>query len=388
MKYLINVRKRVEKNIITRIRRDLKGKGKINVRLNQEVTPSDIIGTSFISSGFRSLNLASLLSVSPSKVGKFLKKGLGQRIYKDELLAYKSGGFFSKEKVVTSPTDGTLDYLNPATGEVRMTFLPKRVDLPSGVYGIVDFVDPNHGQVVIRTLVSRIYGMFGSGRVKDGNLVLFGRREGLISENEVSLKYEGHILVGGSLIFKDGISQAISSNVSGIITGGINAQDFRGMAGGRLVFPNKFETDIGISLLVCEGFGSIPIGEDIYQLLSIFEGKFISIDGNKAIINLPSFESKSMIKVRSVQLPPILENVQNMEEGNQAVRVGELKIGVFVRVVGNTFAGEQGKVLAIDKSETLLPSGVRSYLVTIETKRRKIKVPVANIEIIDYSFSS
>lgn len=382
MKYLANVRKRVEKNIVTRIRRSLKGKGKINVKVGVEVTPSDIIGTSFVESGFRILNLSDLLSVSPNQIKNYLKKQLGQRVYKDELLAYKTGGLFGGRKIVTSPTDGTLDFLNSQTGEIRLTFLPKKVDLPSGVYGIVENINSDHGHIILKTQASRIYGVFGSGRLRDGNLLIIGRRENLLSGRDISPKFEGHIMVGGSLIFRDGIAEAISCNISGIITGGINVQDYKGMAGGHLIFPKKLENDIGVSIVVTEGFGSIPIGWDIYQLLSNFDGKFVSLDGNKAVITLPSFESKSMLKVRNTSLPPLLEHAQSFDEHSYQTTMGEVKVGVFVRVVGNTFLGNIGKVVAIDSAETALPSKVKTTLVVLETKSRKIKVPVANLEII------
>ena len=63
----------------------------------------------------------------------------------------------------------------------------------------------------------------------------------------------------------------------------------------------------------------------------------------------------------------------------------ELKVGVRVRIIGNAFAGEQGQIVGIDGTETLLPSGIRTFLATVETKRRKISLPVANFEVIDYS---
>jgi len=55
-----------------------------------------------------------------------------------------------------------------------------------------------------------------------------------------------------------------------------------------------------------------------------------------------------------------------------------------VRIIGNSYLGEQGKVIALDQSLTLMLSNISSILATIETKRRKIKVPVVNLEIIDY----
>ena len=221
--------------------------------------------------------------------------------------------------------------------------------------------------------------MLGSGRTRDGNLIILGFRDGLINKADVSPKYDEHILVGGSLVFKDSISAAISSGVNGIITGGINANDYQSMAGGRILFPHKLENDVGISLLVCEGFGSVAIGEDIYALLKEYNGKFVAMEGNRAILDLPSFESKSIVRVKSTQLPPILDEPPDLEE---AIKLGELKVGSIVRAVGNTYAGEQGRVSSIDQTETVLPSGIRAILVTIETKRRKIQLPVANLELI------
>ncbi|MDP3758615.1 MAG: hypothetical protein Q8Q86_02755, partial [Candidatus Daviesbacteria bacterium] len=62
MKHFAPVRMRVEKDVVTRVTRALKGKGKLNVSVGQQVTPPEIIGEARISSGFRTLNLSKLLS--------------------------------------------------------------------------------------------------------------------------------------------------------------------------------------------------------------------------------------------------------------------------------------------------------------------------------------
>lgn len=381
MKQPVPIRLRVEKDVVVRVTRVLKGKGSLSVSVGQQVTPDEIIGSGTIASGFRTLNLATLLSVSPGEVSKYLTRKLNQRIYKGELLASKKGWLLSGKKIVISPTDGVLDFLNPKTGELKIAFLPKKSDLPAGVFGFVEHIDTIRGQVIIRTLVSKIYGMFGSGRVRDGILHILGKKDSLISKADIQTKYDGGILVGGSLFFKDTISACISQGVSGIITGGSNAEDYKGMAGGRLVFPRKLDNDIGIGIVVCEGFGSVPIGDDIFEVLSAYEGKFVFIDGNKALINLPSFSSASLTKIKNTKLPPM----QNNDLGGSAgysMETQELKIGSKIRIIGNAYLGEQGKVTSIDDSPTLLTSGIKACLVTIETNRRKLQVPVANLEII------
>lgn len=379
MKHFAPARVRVEKDVVTRVVRVLKGKGTLNVSVGQQVSPEEIIGSATISSGFRTLNLSTLLSVPPQDVEKYLTRKLGQRIYKDELLAFKKGWLFGGKKVVTAPTDGILDFLNNKTGELKIVFLPKVERLPAGVYGIVEVVDKERGQVIIRTEVSRVYGMFGSGRFRDGTLHILGKEDDMISKSAIQTEYDDYILVGGSLFFKDAISSAISIGVNGIITGGINAEDYRGMAGGRLVFPKKLDNDIGISVVVCEGFGSIPIGDDIFEILEEYEGKFVFIDGNKALISLPSPRSSSLIKVKNTKLPKLQDIALDMDRANL---IAELSVGLKVRIVGNSYLGEQGKLLAVNNSLTLLPSGIRGYLATVETARRKIQVPVANLEII------
>lgn len=378
MKLFSQVRVRLQKDLIVRISRNLQGSGTIKAAQDQQVAPSDIIGTGFISAGFRTLNLAQLLQVPPKDVQKYMKRALGQRIYQDELLAYKSGGFFGGKKVITSPADGVLDFLNPETGELRMTFLPKKEDLPAGVYGIIDNVDKERGKIVIRTQASLVHGMFGSGKTRDGTLHIISKRDELAGKELISAKYNEQILAGGSLVFKDAITAAISAGASGIITGGINAKDYKGMAGGRVTFPKKLENDVGISIIVCEGFGPIPIGEDIHEILKAYDGKFVSIDGNAAVLTLPSFESSSIIKVKNTKLPPFIQD-------SRLTASVELKNGLKVRVIGNSYPGEQGKIVAVDQSETVLPSGIKTYLATVETPRRKIRLPVANFEVIEYS---
>lgn len=371
-------RLRVEKDIVTRVHRTLKARGQLNISLGQEVVPDDIIGNCWVSSGFRILNLSQVLSVSPGETKKYLKREIGQKIYKGELLAFKKQGFLGGEKNIISPSDGILEYLNEQTGELRINFLPQKNDLPAAVYGVVEEIDTLQGDIIIRTEVSRIYGMFGTGKNREGTLNIICRREELIGESKITAENSDQILVGGSLIYKEAISEAISSGVSGIITGGINAEDYKAMAGGRLIFPKKLENDIGVSVVICEGFGTQSLGDDIYGVLQKYNGKFVLLDGNHAIINLPSFESSCMRRVKSTVLPKQQNTVVVVNEP----KLQDIKIGAMVRVVGNSYSAEQGRILGVDKAETMLPSGISAFLLTVETKRRKIKIPCNNVELI------
>ncbi|MDP3973776.1 MAG: hypothetical protein Q8P92_03000 [Candidatus Daviesbacteria bacterium] len=381
MKILVRSRLRVEKDVIVRIARSLRGRGNFSVKVGQEVHPDEIIGSSEVSIGFRTMNLAALLSISPQDIKKYLKKTLGQRIYKGELLAFKPNFLFMDKKYVTAPTDGILDYINEKNGEIRLTLLPRRVNLPAGVYGVVEKIDENNNQAIIRTQVTKIYGIFGTGRVREGFLYKITSRDGILTHTAVSPKFEDNILIGGSLVTKEAVTSSISAGVNGIVVGGISADDYKSMVG-RIIFPKKMENDIGIAVVITEGFGSIPMGEGIFDALSQHEGKFAVVDGNRATISLPSFSSSCMIKIRRTSLAeePISTSYLGVEESEP--KGVELRIGSGVRVIGSSFTGEMGKVVFIDQNEALMPSGIRAYMVTVETKRRKIQVPSTNLEAI------
>ncbi len=380
MSILSNRRVRIDPDVVMRVVRILGGKGTITVRVGQEIVPTDIIGTSIQSGGFRTLDLAVMLGVSASEVKKYLQRPMGSKIFKGELLALRGGGFFRGKKTVTSPSDGILYSLDDTTGQLRLQFIPKKDSIPAAVFGVVEKVDTLRQQIIIKTQVTRIFGVVGSGRQREGMIDFIGARGDLITNERVIDKYTGHIVIGGGLIYKEAISAAITCGISGIITGGINAKDYMGMSGDSIVRKNKFGTDIGISLLVTEGFGSLPIGNDIYTLFRQYNGRFAILDGNRGVMNLPSFDSQCMIRIKSSQLPPLqgeslIDSVPNVE-------AFDLKVGHMVRIVAPPFMSEQGKVISIDSEPTKLASGITTIAVGVETRSRKIIVPYLNLEII------
>lgn len=136
-------------------------------------------------------------------------------------------------------------------------------------------------------------------------------------------------------------------------------------------------TEIGISIVATEGFGAIPIGEDLQEVLSRHTSRFAMINGNLGRLLLPSNDANSILSCRKVSMPSQLAQGVKPE-----LTVSEIKTGVKVRLVWAPFMGAQGQVSQIDSSPTLLESGISSYLLTVETRSRKIRVPYTNVEII------
>lgn len=368
-----NRRQRVEENIITHVVRAIAGKGKISVKDGQEVTPEQILASFEMNPGFWSIDLAKKLKVKNPDGEKYLQRAIGSRIYKGELLAFKKE--LLGERIVTSPTDGVVDRYDKEKGEVVLKFFSKSIPLTAGVFGIVAKVDSGRGEVIIKTMATEVYGVLGAGRERGGELVVFDHGDNIVSKEQINKNLERKIIVGGAIIYGEALKKAAQLGVSGIVSGGFNARDFISMAGG--LDPNhRLGNDPGMSILATEGYGALPTGEDILSVVKGHSGKFAFLFGNERRLLLPSTEADSIIRLRKVELP------LHRWPHSASISIGEIRIGSRVRVIWPPFAGWQAKVVALDQIPTTLSSGISTYLVTVETAHRKLKVPCPNVELI------
>lgn len=369
-----NKRIRINPGICKLVKRTLRGPGKILAQKNTEIAPHDVLAHYKLTAGFTKVNLASELNVAPSEVNKFIKKAIGQTIFRGELLAFKKNFFGTSQ--ITVPTDSIFETLNDKTGEATLRLISKDVALTSGVFGTVFDIDPQRGEIDIKCMTTEVYGMFGTGGEREGFLNVISSPGDLVNESKISATNRGQILVAGALVMQGTIKKALTCNVSGIICGGLNMDDYLSMAI-RLEPFKRVGTEIGISLIVTEGFGLIPIGEDLQELFINHNNKFVMINGNLGRLLLPSNDPDSIISCRKVELPKVEAQGVRPE-----LTISEIKTGLRVRLIWPPFMGMQGIVSQIDDTATMLDSGISTYMLTIEAKTRKIRVPYSNVEII------
>lgn len=369
-----NVRPRIARSVATILPRELAGPGQIKVSPNQEVSPTDIIADYQVPTGFLSVNVAKQLGVSPDQVEAILAKPIGSMIYRGELIAKKRG--LMKEMVVVSPTDGLVERIDPSTGAVIIKFLAKEIHLPAGVYGVVAKVDHALGRVYIKTLAHQIHGVLGSGKGRIGNLEVASEHTALTRGVKLSPGESKQVLVAGALIDRGMIQRAFQLGVSGIVAGGIDYDAYKALLNDTDK-NNNIITDNGISIIATEGFGALTMDKSITKLLADAEHSLAYIDGNAQRLLLPCATSQSIIDLRRIELP----NIDHIHQPPQII-AQELTIGQRIRLIWPPFMGATGQVVVIDQQPTLLESGLKTFLVTVEIQSHKIKVPYTNLEII------
>lgn len=373
----INARIRIYREKVLHIHKRLPASlGKVNVVVGQEVSPGDVLGEGQTQVGFRTIHLTSELGIDPRQAALHLKRKLGQTIFQGELLAERKDLFGFRKKLLISPVDGVVDFIDEEKGNLRLKLVPKPIKLISGVCGVIDAINERNSDIVIRTLATVVYGILGSGREREGILKVVGSASDLIGTKQICEAMRGQIIVGGGLIFPEALQKAASCGVAGVVSGGINAGDFKAMAGEIIKSSHRW-SDVGLTIMVTEGFGSVIIGEDIFSILQRHNGKYAFLDGNNNRLILPINDQSSMICIRKTRLPVNA----NAESRPDTETVG-LKVGMAVRIVYGSAIGFQGAVETIDKSLTELPSGIKSYMVAVSGKRQKIMVPYQNLEAI------
>ena len=353
-------------------RRCLPLDGEVLVEVGVKVKAEDVVAKAELPGNVQLLNVANLLSVTPDEVEEYLLIPVGGTVSHDEVFASTKGLFGLFKSQARSPINGTIESISDVTGQAILREPPVPVEVKAYTDGIVIETFPKEG-VIVETYGTYIQGIFGVGGETVGTLVVVADtpRDVLTAEQIVS-DHKGSILVGGSLVTTDTIQKAVSVGVNGIIAGGIDDADLRELLGYELGVAITGSEEIGITLVITEGFGSIAMADRTFSLLKEREGMKTSIDGATQI--------RAGV-VRPEILIPIITETENIDTGSH---IGTLEIGSPVRVIREPHFGKLGRVaeLPVELQELETEAEVRVLQVEFDDGE-KITLPRANVEAIE-----
>lgn len=297
--------------------RKMPGAGKVIVKVDETVEPSDIIAHFEASSGQRLVKLASILKVHGKDVHKYLVKRIGDRIYRDEVIAIRKGMFGLSKKGVVSPADGILDALLP-NGSVMIKFLPTPRKLAAAVFGTVKVVTTD--SVTIKTQLAKVHGVAGAGVSREGPIRVIAKPEDFVLPGLIDASHQGEILVGGATIARSAIEKAVTLGIKGLVVGGMNYRDFLSMG---------LDSDVGITILITEGFGVRPMGSDIYNFLKNKQDQFSFISGKEKQVTFPLTEETKTSKKEYISWRDLVVG----DRVNTLFQTQEVTLGVVTSII-------------------------------------------------------
>ena len=362
---------KIKRSILVQKERRLPMKGKVFVEKGQEVSFTDTIAEMMSPGEPFIINATQSLGIQQQDIKRYMQKKVGDQIKKGEPLCGYNAFFGLMKNWVNSPTDGTIETISEVSGQIIVRQAPIAITIDSYIKGKVIEVMENEG-AIIETNAAFIQGIFGVGGETHGDLkVVVDSPDQHITADMISADDAGKVLVGGSLVTKDAILKAIENKVEGIVVGGIRDTDLIEILGFEIGVAITGHEEIGLTLIITEGFGEMNMSNRTLNLLKEFEGYRVAING------------ATQIRAGVMRPEIIIPHDEKSEEVEEEI-TGGMTAGTPVRLIRQPYFGELGKVVNLIVKLQTMETGSKVRAVEIELgSGEKVIVPRANVEILE-----
>jgi len=367
---------KVKASTVIQVVRRLPIPGEVLVKEEERVEFDTVVARTSVPGGVEIVKLVHLLGIDPDDVGRYLTKKVGDDVKKDEVIAEKKGFLGMFKSVATSPTMGVIQQISELTGQVTISEPPVPIEIKAYVPGRIEKVLLNEG-CIVRTSAALIQGIFGVGGETHGQLVFaVDSPDAMLTADGIRDDHAGKVVVGGSLVKVEALRKAASLGVKGIVVGGIEDKDLSDFLGYEIGVAITGHENIGLTLVVTEGFGTMRMSERTFNLLRRLEGKEAAINGATQI-------RAGVIRPEIIVPQPEAERVVHSAESSVVPQKG-MEPGMAVRIIREPDFGRMGKIvrLPVDLQVVETESPVRVLEVDLEDGR-KVVVPRADVEIIE-----
>ncbi len=363
---------RVTKSTLITKDRRLPLPGELLVEVGGKVKAEDVVARTHLPGNVRSINVANRLGVHPTDVGSCMLKKEGEAVAAEEVIASTKSFFGLFKPKCTTPVKGTIESISSVTGQVLVREDPIPVEMKAYLDGKIIEVLPKEG-VVVQTQGAFIQGIFGIGGETYGTIqILVNDPSKVLDESYIDASCKDKILIGGSLMTEGAIKKAVSVGARAIVAGGLNAQDLKSILGYDIGVAITGSEEIGLTLIVTEGFGQIAMAQRTFELLKSHQGSKASVNGTTQIR-------------AGVMRPEVIISLHDAKPEDETTQndLG-LAEGGIIRIIREPNFGKLGKVIALPAQLEIMESEtkVRILRAKLIDSGEEVTIPRANVEII------
>jgi len=364
----------VTEQTVIRRRRQLPLPGTVLVAVGDSVTSNQPVARAELPGKVYPLNLANQLGVAPDEIKEYLIKKEGEPVRKDEILAENKPLIKWFKTEIKSPITGTVESLSTITGQVLLREPPRVLELLAYVDGTVVDVHPRQG-VTVEARCSLVQGIFGIGGETSGLLAIaVAKPDEALTPAHLTADMKGKIVVGGSFLSAETMARAKEIGVAGLVVGGIHDKDLRALLGYDLGVAITGTEQVGFTLILTEGFGTIPMAQKTFALLSAHAGEKAAISG------------ATQIRAGVIRPEIIIAKAVGAAQSGVAVtpqREG-IRIGDPVRIIRDPLFGKIGEVSALPADLQKIPTESDARVLEVRFPDGQVAViPRTNIEVIE-----
>ena len=367
---------KVSKQTEVRKERRLPLNGEVLVKAGDRVKAEDVVARTELPGNVQTINVANKLSILPEDIERHMLAKVGQWVDEGQFMAESKSFFGLFKSHCKMPVPGTIESVSDITGQVIVREKAIPVEVNAYVDGEVVEVYENEG-VLVRTDATYVQGIFGIGGEAIGRLEIVGERADQVLEPSlIKPEHQDRILLGGSLVTIEALRRAAEVGARGVIVGGIGDADLRTILGYDLGVAITGSEDIGLSVVVTEGFGEMTMAERTFALLASRSGLKASLSGATQI--------RAGV-IRPEVVIPLDQDAPLAADRKPAGKPSTgLVVGSPVRIIREPYFGQIGKVTELppelQKLET--EAMVRVLGVAFDDGSTAI-IPRANVELIE-----
>jgi hypothetical protein len=361
-------------------RRALPIAGRVLVQAGDRVSAQQVAAETLLPGDITPLNIAKILSLPPEDVPGCMLRKEGDRIAPGDVIARTKGIFGMFQTEHRSKVTGVIESISSVTGQVIVRGEPLPLQVLAYLAGTVVQILPNEG-CVIEAPVTFIQGIFGIGGETFGTIRLGCRsHDQELTADRILPDMKGCIVIGGARMRVDAIERARQFGVTAVVSGGIDDEDLKKVLGYDLGVAITGSENIGLTLIITEGFGDIAMAERTFRLLASRQGAEAAVNGATQI---RAGVMRPEIVIPWTQ-PPEGRTGQAGRESEPVQESGYLEIGMPVRIIRDPHFGKIGAVKALPPEPQVLESGSKARVLEVKfDSGESVIIPRANVELIE-----
>ena len=361
--------KRVE--TIRKIRK-LPIKGDVLIKNGDKVDFRTIVAETMIPGEPHVVKASVKLGVTPELLKEYLIKYEGDKVEQGERICGFNAFFGLWKNWVESPIDGYIETVSHATGQIILREEPVPISVEAYIPGEVIEVMEGEGAVIV-TRGATVQGVFGVGGETQGEIkVLAENPQDHLTADDITPDCNGKVVIGGALATRDALHRAADVGVAGLVVGGIRDTDLEDLLGYEVGVAVTGQEEIGLTLIITEGFGEMAMNPRTLELLSEFEGEMAAINGT------------TQIRAGVIRPEIIIPHGKYAAQEAEEELAGGMKAGTPIRVIREPYFGALGIVVGLPVELQRVESESMVRVVEIELEGgERVVVPRANVEIIE-----
>jgi len=343
--------------------------GNVLVGVGDKVAADTVIATTHLPGTVHLVNIASALSVPEDDVEHHLTVDIGGTVAADEVMAETKGLFGLFKSQCRAPVAGVLESVSSVTGQAILREPPTPLEVHGYARGVVVEVLGGEG-VVMETHAAYVQGIIGLGGEGVGEIAcaVDDPSQPLLA-SALTEEHRGKVVIGGARIETAAVRRAQELGVAALVAGGIDDADLRELLGYELGVAITGAEDLGVTLIVTEGFGDIAMARRTYDLLTSHVGALASVNGATQIR-------------AGVLRPEIVIPLAGSHDDAQAAGPMILEPGATVRVIRDPHFGKVGRVVGLPVDLTVIETEARVRTAEVEFEDgTRVALPRANIEL-------